>query len=60
MVPVDTSALYARNLFNFIMPMIDRESRALAIDWEDEVIKGALLTRDGAVVNPALREEKGA
>lgn len=59
-VPVDTSALYARNLFNFIMPMIDRESRALAIDWEDEVIKGALLTRDGAVVNPALREEKGA
>ena len=59
-VPVDTSALYARNLFNFIMPMIDRESRALAIDWEDEVIKGALLTRDGAVVNPALREEEGA
>ena len=59
-VPVDTSALYARNLFNFIIPMIDRESRALAIDWEDEVIKGALLTRDGAVVNPALREEEGA
>lgn len=59
-VPVDTSALYARNLFNFIAPMIDRQSRALAIDWEDEVIKGALLTRDGVVVNPALREEEGA
>ena len=59
-VPVDTSALYARNLFNFIAPMIDRESRALAIDWEDEVIKGALLTRGGAVVNPALREDEGA
>ena len=55
-VPVDTSTLYARNLFNFIEPMIDRESRALAIDWEDEVIRGALLTRDGAVVNPALQD----
>ena len=55
-VPVDTSTLYARNLFNFIEPMIDRESRALAIDWEDEVIRGALLTRGGAVVHPALQD----
>ena len=54
-VPVDTSTLYARNLFNFIEPMIDRESRALNIDWEDEVIRGALLTKGGEVVNPALQ-----
>ena len=54
-VPVDTSTLYARNLFNFIEPMIDRQNGALAIDWEDEVIRGALLTRGGAVVNPALQ-----
>ena len=53
-VPVDTSTLYARNLFNFIQPMIDRENGALAIDWEDEVIRGALLTKGGEVVNPAL------
>ena len=53
-VPVDTSTLYARNLFNFIQPMINQESRSLDIDWEDEVIRGALLTRGGAVVNPAL------
>ncbi len=57
-VPVDTSELYARNLFNFIEPMINRESHALEIDWEDEVIKGALLTKGGAVVNPALRGEE--
>ena len=57
-VPVDTSALYARNLFNFIKPMINQESRAIEIDWEDEVIKGALLTRDGVVVNPALQDEE--
>ncbi len=54
-VPVDTSALYARNLFNFIQPMIDPDSKALKIDWEDEVIKGALLTKDGTVVHPALQ-----
>ena len=54
-VPVDTSTLYARNLFNFIAPMISQENGALAIDWEDEVIRGALLTKDGAVVNPALQ-----
>ena len=54
-VPVDTSTLYARNLFNFIKPMISQENGALAIDWEDEVIRGALLTKDGAVVNPALQ-----
>ena len=53
-VPVDTSTLYARNLFNFIQPMINPESHALEIDWEDEVIQGALLTKGGAVVNPAL------
>ena len=53
-VPVDTSTLYARNLFNFVKPMINQESRSLDIDWEDEVIRGALLTKGGAIVNPAL------
>ena len=53
-VPVDTSTLYARNLFNFVKPMINQESHSLDIDWEDEVIRGALLTKGGAIVNPAL------
>ncbi len=58
-VPGDTSTLYARNLYNFISPMIDGESGSLEIDWEDEVIKGALLTRGGSVVNPALTGAEG-
>jgi len=56
-VPTDTSSLYARNLYNFISPMIDGESGSIAIDWDDEVIKGALLTRGGSVVNAALTEK---
>ncbi len=51
---VDASSLYARNLFNFISLLIDKETGELAIDWEDEIITGTCLTRDGAVVHPAL------
>ena len=58
-VPGDTSTLYARNLYNFISPMIDGESGSLEIDWEDEVIKGSLLTRGGSVVNAALTKSEG-
>lgn len=57
-VPVDTSNLYARNLYNFVAPMINSETKQLDIDWEDEVFRGALLTRDGQVVNPAMKGEE--
>ena len=53
-LPVDASALYAKNLLNFITPLIDKETKALKIDWEDEIIKGTALTRDGQVIHPAL------
>lgn len=56
-IAVDSSALYARNLLNFVTPLIDEESKTLNIDWEDEIIKGALLTRDGKVVHGASAEE---
>lgn len=55
-LPVDASSLYARNLVNFIAPFIDRESGRLRIDWDDELITGTALTRDGQVVHPALAE----
>ena len=50
----DASALYAKNLLNFITPLMDEESKALAIDWDDEIIKGTLVCRDGNIVHPAL------
>ena len=52
--PVDASALYARNLVNFITPMIDVETKSLSIDWEDEIISGTVITRDGQIVHPML------
>ena len=54
-IAVDASALYAKNLLNFITPLIDKETKGLKIDWNDEIIKGTLLTRDGQVVHPQLQ-----
>jgi NAD(P) transhydrogenase subunit alpha len=59
-VPVNASALYARNLLTFLTPLIDKESGNLAIDWEDELIQGTLLTKDGKVVHPNLLPKEGA
>ena len=48
------SQLYAKNLFAFLETMIDKESKTLKIDPEDDLVKATLLTRDGAIVNPAF------
>jgi NAD(P) transhydrogenase subunit alpha len=57
-VPGNASALYARNLYAFIETMIDKEAGTLKIDWDDEIIKGTALTRDGQIVHPSLTGEK--
>ncbi len=46
------SSLYAKNLYAFVETLIDKEKKALAINWDDELVKATLLTRDGAVVHP--------
>ncbi len=56
----DASALFANNLLNFITPLVDAETKELAIDWEDEIVKGTLVTRDGKVVHPMMKANKPA
>ena len=51
-VAVDASALYSRNLYNFVQPLIDEETKALKLDWEDEILKAVVLTRDGKITHP--------
>src|SRR5271167_4404097 len=51
-VAASASSLYARNLFSFIETMVDKSSKALAVNWDDELVKATALTRDGAVVHP--------
>src|SRR6201994_5024363 len=52
---VDASSLYARNLFNFVSLIVDKKTGALALNWDDEIIKGAGITRGGQIVHPALK-----
>jgi NAD(P) transhydrogenase subunit alpha len=54
----DASQLYAKNLLNFITPIVNSESKSINIDWEDEIIAGTLICKDGEIVHPALIEEK--
>jgi len=51
-IPTTASQLYARNLLAFLETLIDKQAKALAIDWEDNLVKATVLTRDGAVVHP--------
>jgi len=54
-VAADSSALYARNLFA-LLPLLTGENAAFAPKWDDEIVKAAVLTREGAVVHPALKD----
>jgi NAD(P) transhydrogenase subunit alpha len=51
-IAVDASALYARNLLAFLTPMIDKETKALKIDWADQIVAGTALTHDGRIIHP--------
>jgi NAD(P) transhydrogenase subunit alpha len=53
-IAADASALYARNLMAFAGLFLDKEG-GFAPDYEDEILKAALVTRDGAVVHEGLQ-----
>lgn len=53
-IAADASSLYARNIFAFLGLLIDKETKSLKVDLGDEIIKGTLLTHNGAVVHPSL------
>jgi len=51
------SLLFAKNLYAFLETMVDKETRTLNVDWEDELVTSTLLTKGGAVVHPAFAPE---
>ena len=52
-IAADASALYAKNIFNLINLIIDKSGQ-LAINWDDDIIKGIALTRDGHIIHPTF------
>ena len=46
------SSLYAKNLYAFLEILVDKKAKALAVNYDDDIVKATVLTRDGAVVHP--------
>jgi len=55
-IPVNASSLYAKNLFAFLETMIDKTEKTLNINWDDEIVKGTLVAKDGKIVHPSLTQ----
>ena len=54
------SSLYAKNLYAFLEILVDKTSKSLAVNWDDEIVKATALTRDGAVVHPSFQPKTAA
>jgi NAD(P) transhydrogenase subunit alpha len=54
-IAVNASSLYARNLLAFLETMIDKKEKTLAINWDDDLIKGTLVAKGGQLVHPNLQ-----
>ena len=59
-LPASASSMYAKNLYNFLEILIDKKTKALAVNWDDEIVKATALTRDGAVVHPNFQPKPAA
>ena len=59
-IAVASSALYARNLLTFLTTFWDKDSRAPKLPDTDDIVKGVMLTRGGAVVHPSFLPQKAA
>ena len=54
------SQLYARNLWAFLDIFFDKKTKAFAVNWDDELVKATVLTRDGAIVHPNIKIDAAA
>ena len=54
------SSLYAKNLLTFLEILIDKKEKKLAVNWDDEIVKATVLTRDGAIVHPNFKPKTAA
>ncbi|NIM01308.1 MAG: Re/Si-specific NAD(P)(+) transhydrogenase subunit alpha [Acidobacteria bacterium] len=57
-VPYHASQMFSKNIVTFLLNMVTKEGK-LEISTEDEVVAGSLVTRDGEIVHPRVREVMG-
>ena len=53
-IAVNASSLFAKNLLAFLEISLDKKEKKLAVNWDDELIKGTLVSKDGKIVHPNL------
>ena len=58
-VASDASMLYAKNIWNFVSTMIDKETNTLKPNLSDELVTGTMVSREGKLVHPSLAAEGG-
>ncbi len=59
-ISVASSALYARNLLTFLTTFWDKDAKAPKLPDTDDIVKGVLLTRGGAIVHPSFLPSQAA
>ena len=59
-IAVASSALYAKNLLTFLTQFWDKEAQAPKLPESDDIVKGVLLTRGGAVIHPQFQSAPAA
>jgi NAD(P) transhydrogenase subunit alpha len=53
-IPVASSSLYSRNLLTFLTTFWDKETSSPKLPEDDDIVKGVMLTRGGAVIHPSF------
>jgi H+-translocating NAD(P) transhydrogenase subunit alpha len=56
-MPIHASEMYSKNLFNFLQLVV--KDGALTLDWEDEILKGMVYTKDGAMMHEPSKKTLG-
>ena len=52
----DASSLFAKNLLNFFMILLDSETNEININWEDEIVTGTALTKNGEIIHEGFNK----
>lgn len=56
----DATPLYARNLYQFLTDLlVDKEAQSIKVKWDDELVTGTCMTKDGNIIHPRVREWLG-
>ncbi len=53
----DASSLYAKNLLNLLKMLIDDETKKLSIDWDDEIVQGVCMVKNGTTIHPSFTKK---